>query len=191
MVSCFFFFFHQLGFVFMIICFSLVYFVSVEWQTQTTQNWINYMKSINIKVCIFEPFFFHQLGFMFIWWTSIYAYYWCSDVGWMKYEYHFKRLYSQFIVFIDSNLHLFLLKGLEILAFPCNQFGEEEPGSNVQIAEFVCTQFRSEFPIFDKVLDWETQNHAALTVLLKLEKNLSILTTTTGYCIQWIHRHGW
>jgi hypothetical protein len=41
--------------------------------------------------------------------------------------------------------------GLEILAFPCNQFGEEEPGSNDQITEFVCTRFKSEFPIFDKV----------------------------------------
>jgi glutathione peroxidase len=41
--------------------------------------------------------------------------------------------------------------GLEILAFPCNQFGEEEPGSNEQITEYVCTRFKSEFPIFDKV----------------------------------------
>lgn len=43
------------------------------------------------------------------------------------------------------------VKGLEILAFPCNQFGEEEPGSNDEISELVCTRFRSEFPIFDKV----------------------------------------
>ncbi|KAI4326965.1 hypothetical protein L6164_019474 [Bauhinia variegata] len=42
-------------------------------------------------------------------------------------------------------------KGLEILAFPCNQFGEEEPGSNDQIAQFVCRRFKSEFPIFYKI----------------------------------------
>nr|GLL48527.1 probable glutathione peroxidase 8 isoform X1 [Ipomoea trifida] len=42
-------------------------------------------------------------------------------------------------------------QGLEILAFPCNQFGEEEPGSNDQILDFVCTRFKSEFPIFGKV----------------------------------------
>jgi len=41
--------------------------------------------------------------------------------------------------------------GLEILAFPCNQFGAEEPGSNDEISEFVCTRFKSEFPIFDKI----------------------------------------
>lgn len=46
---------------------------------------------------------------------------------------------------------LFVSAGLEILAFPCNQFGEEEPGSNDQILEFVCTRFKSEFPVFDKV----------------------------------------
>lgn len=42
-------------------------------------------------------------------------------------------------------------KGLEILAFPCNQFGMQEPGSNNQIKQFACTRFKAEFPIFDKV----------------------------------------
>ncbi|XP_057978339.1 probable glutathione peroxidase 8 [Malania oleifera] len=42
-------------------------------------------------------------------------------------------------------------QGLEILAFPCNQFGEQEPGTNDQIVDFVCTRFKSEFPVFDKV----------------------------------------
>ncbi|MCD7448589.1 putative glutathione peroxidase 8 [Datura stramonium] len=42
-------------------------------------------------------------------------------------------------------------QGLEILAFPCNQFGEEEPGTNDQILDFVCTRFKSDFPIFDKI----------------------------------------
>ncbi|CAI0476305.1 unnamed protein product [Linum tenue] len=41
--------------------------------------------------------------------------------------------------------------GLEVLAFPCNQFGDEEPGNNEEIADFVCTRFKSEFPIFDKI----------------------------------------
>ncbi|KAJ6849870.1 putative phospholipid hydroperoxide glutathione peroxidase [Iris pallida] len=42
-------------------------------------------------------------------------------------------------------------QGLEILAFPCNQFGAEEPGSNEEILEFACTRFKAEYPIFDKV----------------------------------------
>ncbi|XP_057810407.1 probable phospholipid hydroperoxide glutathione peroxidase [Salvia miltiorrhiza] len=42
-------------------------------------------------------------------------------------------------------------QGLEILAFPCNQFGAQEPGSNEDIKNFACTRFKAEFPIFDKV----------------------------------------
>ncbi|XP_008238855.1 PREDICTED: probable phospholipid hydroperoxide glutathione peroxidase [Prunus mume] len=42
-------------------------------------------------------------------------------------------------------------QGLEILAFPCNQFGAQEPGSNDEIVEFACTRFKAEYPIFDKV----------------------------------------
>ncbi|GLJ42246.1 hypothetical protein SUGI_0874400 [Cryptomeria japonica] len=42
-------------------------------------------------------------------------------------------------------------QGVEILAFPCNQFGGQEPGNNEQIVEVACTRFKAEFPIFDKV----------------------------------------
>ena len=42
-------------------------------------------------------------------------------------------------------------KGFEILAFPCNDFGGQEPGSNEEIAEFCSVNFNVTFPIFDKV----------------------------------------
>uniref|UniRef100_A0A0D9XR75 Glutathione peroxidase n=1 Tax=Leersia perrieri TaxID=77586 RepID=A0A0D9XR75_9ORYZ len=42
-------------------------------------------------------------------------------------------------------------KDLEILAFPCNQFAGQEPGSNKEIEQAVCTRFKAEFPIFDKI----------------------------------------
>ncbi|XP_069483376.1 probable glutathione peroxidase 8 [Ambystoma mexicanum] len=38
-----------------------------------------------------------------------------------------------------------------VLAFPCNQFGESEPGSNHDIAEFVTTNYGVSFPIFSKI----------------------------------------
>jgi glutathione peroxidase-family protein len=41
--------------------------------------------------------------------------------------------------------------GFEILAFPSNQFGGQEPGSNEQIKETACSRFKAEFPIFAKV----------------------------------------
>ncbi|PKU73676.1 probable phospholipid hydroperoxide glutathione peroxidase [Dendrobium catenatum] len=60
-------------------------------------------------------------------------------------------------------------KGLEILAFPCNQFGGEEPGSNEEIVEFACTRFKAEYPIFDKV-DVNGQNAAPIYKFLKSSK---------------------
>jgi hypothetical protein len=42
-------------------------------------------------------------------------------------------------------------KGLEILDFPCNQFGNQAPGSSEEIAQFCSTRFGVTFPQFDKV----------------------------------------
>lgn len=42
-------------------------------------------------------------------------------------------------------------QGFEILAFPCNQFGGQEPGSNEQIAEFCSANFGVAFKLFDKI----------------------------------------
>lgn len=60
-------------------------------------------------------------------------------------------------------------KGLEILAFPCNQFGNQEPGSNEEIVQFACTRFKAEFPIFDKV-DVNGDNAAPIYKFLKSSK---------------------
>ncbi len=42
-------------------------------------------------------------------------------------------------------------KGFEILAFPCNDFGGQEPGTNEQIKEFCSTNYRVTFKLFDKI----------------------------------------
>ncbi|KAE8654539.1 Phospholipid hydroperoxide glutathione peroxidase [Hibiscus syriacus] len=57
-------------------------------------------------------------------------------------------------------------QGFEILAFPCNQFGGQEPGPNDQIKKFACTKFKAEFPIFDKV-DVNGPNTAPVYQFLK------------------------
>ncbi|XP_030753790.1 probable phospholipid hydroperoxide glutathione peroxidase [Sitophilus oryzae] len=41
-------------------------------------------------------------------------------------------------------------KGLQILAFPCNQFGGQEPGTNEEICQFVA-QKNVKFDMFDKI----------------------------------------
>ena len=42
-------------------------------------------------------------------------------------------------------------RGLEILAFPCNQFGNQEPGTRQDIKSFCDLNFNVTFKIFDKV----------------------------------------
>ena len=40
---------------------------------------------------------------------------------------------------------------LEILAFPCNQFGKQEPGANEEIKQFCDLQFNISFPLMAKI----------------------------------------
>jgi len=42
-------------------------------------------------------------------------------------------------------------RGLEILAFPCNQFKEQEPGSDAEIQAFCQTTYDVTFPVFAKI----------------------------------------
>lgn len=42
-------------------------------------------------------------------------------------------------------------QGLAVVAFPCNQFGGQEPGTNDEIQEFCSTTYNVTFPLFDKV----------------------------------------
>lgn len=42
-------------------------------------------------------------------------------------------------------------KGFEILAFPCNDFGGQEPGSNEEIKEFCSLNYGVSFRLFDKI----------------------------------------
>ncbi|HTV65958.1 MAG TPA: glutathione peroxidase [Bryocella sp.] len=41
--------------------------------------------------------------------------------------------------------------GFELLAFPCDQFGHQEPGSDRQIRAFCETNYGVEFPLFSKI----------------------------------------
>ncbi len=41
--------------------------------------------------------------------------------------------------------------GFSVLAFPCNQFGGQEPGSSEEIQEFCTVNYGINFPIFEKV----------------------------------------
>jgi glutathione peroxidase len=42
-------------------------------------------------------------------------------------------------------------KGFEILAFPANNFGQQEPGTNEEIKGFCLTKYAVSFPLFSKI----------------------------------------
>jgi len=42
-------------------------------------------------------------------------------------------------------------QGFEVLAFPCNQFKQQERGSNEEIQQFCDLRFNIKFPLFDKI----------------------------------------
>jgi len=42
-------------------------------------------------------------------------------------------------------------QGFTILAFPCNQFGSQEPGTNQEIKQFCSNEYHVTFPLFDKI----------------------------------------
>jgi glutathione peroxidase len=42
-------------------------------------------------------------------------------------------------------------EGLEVLGFPANNFGAQEPGANEEIAAFCTTNFGVQFPMFEKI----------------------------------------
>jgi glutathione peroxidase len=42
-------------------------------------------------------------------------------------------------------------KGFEILAFPANNFGQQEPGTNAEIKNFCFTKYSLTFPLFSKI----------------------------------------
>jgi glutathione peroxidase len=42
-------------------------------------------------------------------------------------------------------------KGLVVLGMPCNQFGQQEPGTDEQIKEFCSSKYSVTFPLYDKL----------------------------------------
>lgn len=50
-----------------------------------------------------------------------------------------------------KKLILTFYKGLHILAFPCNQFGGQEPHSEHDIKNFACNHYHAAYPLFSKI----------------------------------------
>jgi glutathione peroxidase len=61
-------------------------------------------------------------------------------------------------------------RGLEILAFPCDQFGHQEPGSDAEIGAFCDSNYGVTFPVFSKI-EVNGANAHPLYVWLKSQKS--------------------
>ena len=63
-------------------------------------------------------------------------------------------------------------EGLEILDFPCNQFGQQAPGTIQEIQQFCSANFDIQFPQFDKI-EVNGANEHPLYTWLKAQKGFS------------------
>ena len=60
-------------------------------------------------------------------------------------------------------------KGFEILDFPCNQFGQQAPGTEEEIHQFCQLNYKTKFPQFKKI-DVNGDNQSPLFAYLKSQK---------------------
>jgi len=73
-------------------------------------------------------------------------------------------------------------KGFEILAFPCDQFGNQEPGTEGEIKTFCRTRYSVKFPLFSKV-EVNGPNAAPLYSYLRSEKPAEVKWNFTKFLI--------
>lgn len=56
-------------------------------------------------------------------------------------------------------------EGLVVLGFPCNDFGNQEPGTKEEIVTFCTTNFQVTFPLMDKIHVKGPEQHPLYTAL--------------------------
>ncbi len=71
-------------------------------------------------------------------------------------------------------------RGFEVLGFPCNQFGKQEPGDEAEIATFCSTTYPVSFPMFRKI---EVNGDGAHPLYEQLKAQAPGLLGSTG--IKW------
>ena len=73
---------------------------------------------------------------------------------------------------LEALYEQFNANGFEILDFPCNQFGEQAPGTIQEIHQFCTANFDIKFPQFDKI-DVNGAQESPLYTWLKSQKGFS------------------
>jgi len=65
-------------------------------------------------------------------------------------------------------------RGFEVLGFPCNQFGGQDPGANGEIAQFCRMNYGVSFPMFAKI-EVNGRNAHPLYRYLKKQQNIPLM----------------
>lgn len=64
-------------------------------------------------------------------------------------------------------------RGFEVLGFPCDQFGHQEPGTESEIQQFCSLQYGVTFPMFAKIEVNGVGAHPLYTFLKKQKKGIA------------------
>lgn len=64
-------------------------------------------------------------------------------------------------------------RGFAVLGFPANDFAEQEPGTNAEIAQFCTTNFGVKFPVFEKITVVGPQKHPLYANLIEAQPHAS------------------
>src|SRR5271170_2647693 len=70
---------------------------------------------------------------------------------------------------LQAHYEQFAPRGFEVLAFPCDQFGHQEPWSDAEISDFCDRTYRVTFPLFAKI-EVNGKNAHPLYVWLKQQQ---------------------
>ena len=74
-------------------------------------------------------------------------------------------------------------RGFEVLGFPANEFGSQEPGADTEIKEFCASTYQVSFPMFSKIVVKGADQHplyATLTAARPLRFSTSQMPATTA-----------
>ncbi|MGC4086377.1 MAG: glutathione peroxidase [Polyangiaceae bacterium] len=69
-------------------------------------------------------------------------------------------------------------RGFEVLGFPANEFGAQEPGSEAEIKDFCSTRYDVTFPMFSKVVVKGPGQHPLYAALIEQRPNADKLPGT-------------
>jgi glutathione peroxidase len=71
-------------------------------------------------------------------------------------------------------------QGFEVLGFPANEFGAQEPGTNDEIAQFCETQFGVTFPMFEKIVVKGAGKHPLYETLTRAQAKAGVDAETAS-----------